>query len=155
MSKGEYENTNGTALREALEEHRLFAASTATGKLLPTWFSGRNQDQGHRIDYIAVSRACLTGHIKAGTDKQVCLGGKEAYDHILAFAEVALPATSRGKRGGGAHAVPQKACPQLMADPVQQEAACHYVWGSCTGASQLMILTRRMTLRLPSCRRPL
>ena len=49
------ENTSGSELRRVLEERNLHAVSTPTRVYQSTWWSGRAQHRGSRIDYVAVS----------------------------------------------------------------------------------------------------
>ena len=54
----EIENSNGARLRHFADESRVVAANTIHGGG-PTWFSGRNQTSGHRLDYFLLDRSAL------------------------------------------------------------------------------------------------
>ena len=50
---GDVENANGSEFSKAHVERNLFAVSTFTPVYQPTWWSGRAQHRGRRIDYVA------------------------------------------------------------------------------------------------------
>ena len=85
------ENENGSALRQLLEEVDLYAASMNTGSVLPTWYGGRNQHEGRRIDYVCVSSSLAPACLSAGVDLSVHLSGKDCIDHVIAYVEAMLP----------------------------------------------------------------
>ena len=51
---GDMENVNGSEMRRVLEERNLHAVATFTPTYLPTWWSGREQHRGRRIDHVLV-----------------------------------------------------------------------------------------------------
>ena len=102
---GTAENENGTALRHLLEENSLYAASMNTQTVLPTWFGGRNQHEGRRIDYVCVSDDPSVTCPDAGVDMQVHLSGKDSIDHVLTFSDIIFPFAS----ASGSDHIPRRA----------------------------------------------
>ena len=90
-----WENANGSEFRRALEERNLLAVSTFTPVYQPTWWSGRAQHRGRRIDYVAVSSDWTDDAAKPMTLPAIQLPG-ESVDHVPARASMLWPQFSPG-----------------------------------------------------------
>ena len=92
---GDVENANGSELRRVLEERNLHAVSTFTLVYQPTWWSGRAQHRGRRIDYVAVSSDWTDDAAKPATLPAIQLLG-ESVDHVPVRASMLWPHFSSG-----------------------------------------------------------
>ena len=77
------ENANGSEFRRALEERNLFAVSTFTPVYQPTWWSGRAQHRGRRIDYVAVSSDWTDDTAKPTTLPAIRLPGESVETALM------------------------------------------------------------------------
>ena len=91
------ENANGSELQRVLEERNLHAVSTFTPAYQPTWWSGRVQHRGRRIDYVAVSSDWRDDAAKPTTLPAIQLSG-ESVDHVPVRASMLWPHFSSGDR---------------------------------------------------------
>ena len=92
---GDVENANGSELRRVLEERNLHAVSTFTPVYQPTWWSGRAQHRGRRIDYVVVSSDWTDDAAKLATLLAIQLPG-ESVDHVPDRASMLWPHFSSG-----------------------------------------------------------
>ena len=92
---GDVKNANGSEFRRALEERNLFAVSTFTPVYQPTWWSGRAQHRGRRIDCVAVSTDWTDDTAKPTTLPAIKLPG-ESVDHVPVRASMLWPHFSSG-----------------------------------------------------------
>ena len=84
------EDANGSELRRVLEERNLYAISTFTPNNQATWWSGRAQHHGRRIEYIAVNDEWKDLSAKPSTLPAVQMPG-EAIDHVSVRASTLWP----------------------------------------------------------------
>ena len=84
------ENANGSELRRVLEDRNLYAISTFTPNNQATWWSGRPQHHGRRIEYIAVNDEWKDLSAKPSTLPAVQMPG-EAIDHVSVRASTLWP----------------------------------------------------------------
>ena len=89
------ENANGSELRRVLEERNLHAVSTFTPVYQPTWWSGRAQHRGRRVDYVAVSSDWTDDAAKPTTLPAIQLPG-ESVDQVPVRASMLWPQFSSG-----------------------------------------------------------
>ena len=92
---GDVENANGSEFGRVLEERNLLAVSTFTPVYQPTWWSGRAQHRGRRIDYVAVSSDWTDDAAKPATLPAIQLPG-ELVDHVPVRASMLWPHFSSG-----------------------------------------------------------
>ena len=89
------ENANGSDLRRVLKERNLHEVSTFTPVYQPTWWRGRAQHRGRRIDYVAVSSGWMDDAAKSTTLPAIQLSG-ESVDHVPVRAFMLWPHFSSG-----------------------------------------------------------
>ena len=118
-------NANGFQLRVALEEFLLYASSMNTAVPLPTWFGGRRQHEGRRIDYVCVSQSLAPECDEAGTDTTVHLSGKDSICHVMAYTCLRLPLRAAPSPGDRPTSRLSRA---LVNDPSTQLVFQNFLW---------------------------